>query len=172
MNYHGILSDTKAPQRGADYGYPTCFAAWDTSILPNNTNLRVGSQFVLNDLNTTNSDTNCSRTINPRLTFPAHTAPLDIKFKKDGSAAYVTFHGSWDRNPPDGYRLSKIAFGKDGIPVEGSESQHATVNVMWNTDVTTCPGSCFRPTALAFDSKDRLFMSSDQSNEIWIVGGT
>ncbi|CZR58524.1 related to L-sorbosone dehydrogenase [Phialocephala subalpina] len=172
MNYHGILNDTKSPQRGADYGYPTCFAAWDTSVLPTNTNLRIGSQFVLNDLNTTNTDSTCSGKANPRLTFPAHTAPLDMKFKKDGSAAYVSFHGSWDRAPPDGFRVSRIAFGKDGMPIEGSESKNSTVDVMWNTDNTKCPNGCFRPTAFAFDSKERLFMSSDQSNEIWIIGGT
>lgn len=41
----------------------------------------------------------CAVKTAPRLVFPAHTAPLDIKFKKDGSLAYVTFHGSWYANP-------------------------------------------------------------------------
>ncbi len=31
----------------------------------------------------------------PRLVFPSHTAPLEVKFKGDGSAAFVAFHGSW-----------------------------------------------------------------------------
>lgn len=36
-----------------------------------------------------------SDTEEPRLTFPAHTAPLDVKFLNDGSAAFISFHGSW-----------------------------------------------------------------------------
>ena len=92
LNYHGALADTKAKERGANYGYPECFAAWDPSVLPNNTNIKVGTQFVMNPALT---DTVCDNRIAPRLTFAAHTAPLDIKFKKDGLTAYITFHGSW-----------------------------------------------------------------------------
>lgn len=75
-----------------------------------------------------------------------------------------------DRNPPDGYRLSRIAF-KDGQPVEPSTSTTAAVNIMQNSNLGSCPNSCFRPTSMAWDSKDRLFMTSDTTGEIFIIGG-
>lgn len=76
-----------------------------------------------------------------------------------------------DRNPPDGYRLSRIAFSADGQPTAASTSTSAAVNIMQNSNVGSCPGSCFRPTGLAWDSKDRLFMTSDTTNEIFVIGG-
>jgi len=39
LNYHGVLNDTKSPQFGANYGYPTCIAARDPTILPVNTGI-------------------------------------------------------------------------------------------------------------------------------------
>jgi len=35
-----------------------------------------------------------------RLHFHAHTAPLDVKFNKNSTAAYIAFHGSWFVFPP------------------------------------------------------------------------
>lgn len=98
MNYHGVVNDTDAnPLQGMNYGYPGCVAAWEPSVL-SNANLQVGSQFVPNlpageDIAT--ADAGCDEFEAPRLVFPSHTAPLDIKFKEDGSAAFISFHGSW-----------------------------------------------------------------------------
>ena len=33
---------------------------------------------------------------------------------------------------------------------------------VWNKD-------CFRPAGLAFDAKGRLFMSSDETGELWVI---
>jgi hypothetical protein len=33
LNYHGTLNGT-GPEKGANYGYPECFAAWDPSVIP------------------------------------------------------------------------------------------------------------------------------------------
>jgi glucose/arabinose dehydrogenase len=93
MNYHGVFNDLTETQ-GGNYGYPLCFALWNTSI-PNVGNLEVGSQFTL-DPNSTINDTFCAtERIPPRLTFQAHMAPLDIIFLSNGTEAYVSFHGSW-----------------------------------------------------------------------------
>jgi hypothetical protein len=43
---------------------------------------------------------------------------------------------------------------------------------MSNQDVTKCPDTCFRPVGLAFDSKGRLFMTSDSTGEIYIITAT
>lgn len=75
-----------------------------------------------------------------------------------------------NRNPPDGYRLARIAF-KNGQPVEPSTSTTAAVDILTNADLSKCPGGCFRPVAAAIDKNDRLFMTSDSTGEIFYIGG-
>ena len=93
MNFHGFLNSSKTDQ-GGNYGYPYCFAVWNTNI-PNNASLETGNQMSLEQTSTSN-DTFCNEErVAPRLTFQAHMAPLDIKFNRDGTEAYISFHGSW-----------------------------------------------------------------------------
>lgn len=80
----------------------------------------------------------------------------------------MTFHGSWNRDEPAGYRLSVIAFA-NGQPVEPPDSASAAVPILSNQDNSACPGNCFRPVGLAFDSTGRLFMTSDSTGEIYVV---
>ncbi|KAF2019529.1 soluble quino protein glucose dehydrogenase [Aaosphaeria arxii CBS 175.79] len=168
LNYHGTLSGTSS-ERGANYGYPECFAAWDPSVIPNNQNIKVGTQFAIGSGN----DATCAQRVAPKLCFPSHTAPLSVGFNRNSTAAYITFHGSWNRQPPDGYRLSKVSIDPaTGMPTEPSTSSTAAINVMSNPSNGNCPSKCFRPVDLAFDAKGRLFMTSDSSNEVWVIGGT
>lgn len=167
LNYHGTLNGT-SPERGGNYGYPSCFAAWDPSVIPNNQNIKVGTQFAID----TGSDATCADRIAPKLCFPSHTAPLGVKFNPNSTAAYISFHGSWNRSPPDGYRLSKVNINPaTGMPTEPSTSTTAAINVMSNPNNANCPSRCFRPADVAFDVKGRLFMTSDSSSEVWIIGG-
>ncbi|KAI1408618.1 soluble quino protein glucose dehydrogenase [Hypoxylon sp. FL1857] len=176
MNYHGVIKDANNPLKGKNYGYPTCFAAWQTFE-----GVAIGSQFggvagtpfeQVTGRNTMADVDEFCRTERqgPRLVFPAHTAPLDIKFKEDGSAAYVSFHGSWDRTPPDGFRLGKIKFA-NGEPVANVSDTSAVEYILQNQDATRCPGQCFRPVGLAFDKEGRLFMTSDQTGELFVITG-
>ena len=168
LNFHGPINSTNT-RLGANFGYPNCYAVWDTASV---SGLARGSQMIQNAPSGSLTDSYCATTpLPPRLAFPAHTAPLDIKFRKDGKAAYVTFHGSWNRSPPDGYRVSRIEYGADGQPKEPSTSNTAAVNIMWNANNANCPSQCFRPVGLAFDSKDRLFMTSDSSGELFVITG-
>ena len=43
---------------------------------------------------------------------------------------------------------------------------------MANADNSKCPDQCFRPVGLAIDSKDRVFMSSDSTGEIYVLAKT
>lgn len=95
LNFLGYLNGTFSANQGANFGYPECFAAWNVSEIPNNAGLQVGSQFGIEIGNTTTNDTVCAARAAPRLTFQAHMAPLDILFNSDGTAAWITFHGSW-----------------------------------------------------------------------------
>ena len=168
LNFLGYLNGTHYAEQGANFGYPGCFSVWNASAIPNNTGLHVGSPFAIGTLNATNNDVGCAQTVPPRLTFEAHMAPLDIKFNPTGLTAWITFHGSWDRNAPSGYKLSAVEFAQ-GSPVEPSDSTTALIDVMTNANNSNCPDQCFRPVGLAWDSQGRLFMSSDATGEIWVV---
>ncbi|KAH7085395.1 hypothetical protein BKA63DRAFT_17080 [Paraphoma chrysanthemicola] len=174
LNFHGYVNanfTTVLPNSQTNHGYPECHAVWDPSVLPAplNTQLKVGDTIAHGTANTASV---CANRVPPKLCFPAHTAPLDIKFNPDMSAAYIAFHGSWNRSPADGYRLSRVAWNKaTGMPVEPVTSTTAALNIMFNANNANCPNSCFRPAGLAWDSKGRLFMTSDSTNEIWIIGG-
>lgn len=103
MNFHGFLNGTTAisssQEQGSNYGYPDCYAAWNTSIPDAPADLKVGEQFSAVDNGMLN-DTACrTEYVAPRLTFLPHQAPLDIVFAPDGTAAYITFHGS-SKDPP------------------------------------------------------------------------
>ena len=81
-----------------------------------------------------------------------------------------------DRNGSTGYKVSKIEFA-DGSPKAPPTSKTAVVDIMSNVDVSKCGqirpyvwnNDCFRPAGLAFDEAGRLFMSSDQTGEIWVI---
>lgn len=48
-----------------------------------------------------------------RLSFQAHSAPLDYKFDSWFTTMYVTFHGSLDRLQSTGCKLFSVSFTKD-----------------------------------------------------------
>ena len=61
------------------------------------------------------------------LELPAHASPIQLRFY-DGAAfpagyrgdAFVTLHGSWNRDPPNGYAVARLRFDDVGRP-EGYE---------------------------------------------------
>ncbi|KAL3420847.1 hypothetical protein PVAG01_07292 [Phlyctema vagabunda] len=167
MNYHGVLNSTD--NQGGNYGYPSCFAVWNTSI-PEAGDLRIGSQMRIDETaNDTITDAVCaSSTVSPRLTFQAHMAPLDIVFSANGTEAYVSFHGSWDRSDPVGYKVSSLAF-ENGEPVSAADSTTSTTDILVNADNGNCPENCFRPVGLALDGQQRLFMTSDSTGELYVL---
>ena len=169
MNFLGYLNGTKYTDEGRNFGYPYCFSAWVPSNIPDNANLTVGSPFAAGTENNTINDTYCAdQTVAARLTFQAHQAPLDIKFNNSGTEGWVTFHGSWDRTQPVGYKVSLIQW-ENGSPVAPASSNTSTTDIFANADNSKCPDNCFRPVGLAFDSQGRMFVSSDASGEIYVV---
>ena len=175
MNFHGYLNGSGANVQGKNYGYPYCYAVWQPSEIPRNSNLTIGKQFAIDAFVTLepvtfSQDSFCNDTVPPRLTFQAHMAPLDIKFNNSGTEAWVAMHGSWNRNVPSGYKLSVVAFNNEtGQPVPAANSDTGYADVLTNQDITDCPDHCFRPAGLAIDGQGRIFMSSDATGEIWVV---
>ncbi|KAI3398362.1 hypothetical protein diail_9454 [Diaporthe ilicicola] len=173
LNYHGRLNETGNTLQGANFGYPGCVAVWTPGDLSNSA-LKVGMHFVPNlasGQDAATADAGCTKFTAPKLTLPPHTAPLDIKFNKNATAAYISLHGSWDRNPPDGYRLVKVEFGADGQPTQPSTSTNTSTPVLSNTNTANCFSGCVRPVGLAWDPKGNLYMSSDTTNEIYVISG-
>ncbi|KAI4687634.1 uncharacterized protein J4E88_003225 [Alternaria novae-zelandiae] len=169
LNFHGYLNGTGSDVQGGNYGYPSCFTAWNRSEIPDFGGM-TGEAFAIGDQNATVNDTFCVEDrIAPRITFDAHMAPLDIKFNPDGTAAWVTMHGSWNREEPIGYKLSLVQFDGKGSPVELANSTTAATDIVSNPDLSACPDSCFRPVGLAWDTEGRLYMSSDSTGEIFVV---
>lgn len=154
------------------YGYPTCYTVFSPSIIPGS-NFTVGDQFVL-EPNSTFADATCKeRSVPARLALPAHSAPLDVKFNRNFSSLYVTLHGSWNRNPPVGFKVIQVPFNqaRTGFgPAAVGNATEMWEDVMWNESVEKCSTtSCFRPVSMAMDSRGRIYVSSDSPAEGEVV---
>ena len=94
LNFLGYLNGTATANQGKNFGYPHCFAVWEASEIPDNDGLGIGKQFAVLENSTLRDETCAEEYVPPRLTFPAHYAPIDLKFSAGGETAYVTFRGS------------------------------------------------------------------------------
>lgn len=150
------------------YGYPTCFTVFSPSVIPGQ-DFTMGDQFVL-EPNATFTDATCKeRSMAPRLALPAHSTPLDAEFNANLSSLYVTLHGSWNRNPPVGFKVIKVPFdqGDAGFgPAAVGNATEVWEDVLWNESVDKCSTtSCFRPVGMAVDGRGRIYVSSDSPAE-------
>jgi len=100
LNYHGTVesifsekADEALESKNRNYGYPFCYALWNTTDFPELGELKVGDQFMSNPDSKTGDQKCADEFISPRLTFQAHMAPLDIKFdpKNNGSRVFISF---------------------------------------------------------------------------------
>ncbi|PHH86458.1 hypothetical protein CDD83_10219 [Cordyceps sp. RAO-2017] len=174
LNLHGRPDDVHGPFYGRNYGYPACVTVFDPAGVGAYPGGAATGQPMAGDHMPANySDGWCRReTLAPRLTFDAHLAPLGLAFADDGSAAYISFHGSWNRRPGIGYRVSRVAFA-DGQPVHASDSRDAEEKLLWNADESLCPYRCFRPVGLAVGrGGDRIFVTSDATGELVLLTGS
>lgn len=75
-----------------------------------------------------------------------------------------------EANDEAGYKVSVVEFD-DGAPRAPSSSKTAAIDIFQNSDLKTCYANnvCIRPVSLAWDSKGRLFFSSDATGEIWMI---
>ncbi len=108
---------------GKQYGYPFCFTAARLAR-PDGGLFAPGTQVVSEIFPSPADDAWCAANSSPPTTFvQAHSAPLDITFFDHDDAAlparwrrgaFVTFHGSWDRSPPTGYKVVWVPFDASG----------------------------------------------------------
>ncbi|KAJ0164344.1 hypothetical protein CTA2_1209 [Colletotrichum tanaceti] len=133
--------------------------------------MNTGQQFTLTSSRTLIDTTCASSHVSPKLSFQAHTAPLDINFTLNGSDAFVTFHGSRNQDEPVIYKLSSIPF-TDEMSTELADSRTPLTDILTNADINDCPDNCFRPVGLAWNSRQRLFMTSDATGELSVLRRT
>jgi glucose/arabinose dehydrogenase len=104
----------------------------------------------------------------PDYALGAHTASLGLAFNHGaglaaafGNGAFVGQHGSWNRNPPSGYKVVFVPFA-DGHPAG------PPVDVL--TGFLSEQGEARgRPVGVAFDQSGALLVADDVGNIIWRV---
>lgn len=109
-----------------------------------------------------------ARALSPDYALGPHTASLGLTFYTADAfgAAYkngvfIGQHGSWNRNPPSGYKVIFIPF-KDGKPDGKPEN--------FLTGFLDAEGNAQgRPVGVAVDSKGALLVADDVGNVIWRV---
>jgi glucose/arabinose dehydrogenase len=106
--------------------------------------------------------------IAPDYALGPHTASLGLTFSRPGllpaalqNGAFVGQHGSWDRDPPSGYKVIFVPF-KDGQPAG------APVDVL--TGFLDASGHAQgRPVGVALDAQGALLVADDVGNTVWRV---
>ena len=110
----------------------------------------------------------CEKTQPPVLTYTAHSAPLDLLFygatqfpSEYRNDAFVTMRGSWNRNPPAGYKVVRIRY-QNGKPVAIDDF----ITGFLNQEGTTQFG---RPVGLAINLDGSLLFTDDTNGVIYRV---
>jgi glucose/arabinose dehydrogenase len=109
-----------------------------------------------------------AKAIAPDYALGPHTASLGFTFAKGEllpekyrSGAFIGQHGSWNRNPPSGYKVIFVPFA-DGKPSGQPE------DVL--TGFLNEKGDAFgRPVGVAIDAKGALLVADDVGNVVWRV---
>jgi len=89
-------------------------------------------------------------------------------------ANIVGLHGSWNRQPPTGYKVvvvpGSVGYDSSWSPDADITSTTGYYDILYNTDENACPGACFRPVGLAWNAAgDTLYVASDETGEVFAV---
>ena len=112
-----------------------------------------------------------ARAIKPDYALGPHTASLGLTFSDGAKALPATFasgafvgqHGSWNRNPPSGYKVIFVPFAA-GMP-SGQPVDVLTGFLSPNGDAQG------RPVGVIVDAKGGLLVADDVGNKVWRVTG-
>ena len=137
-----------APKKDLHFGYPACHGG--TLLDP---------EF--------GDDETCSDYTAPVWRFPAHVAPLGMRFytgtqfpAKYKNQLFVAQHGSWNRSDPQGYRIVLVHF-KNSTPVWSSVFAHG-----WLGSGGRASG---RPVDILQMNDGSLLVSDDQSGAVYRI---
>ncbi|HEY4305427.1 MAG TPA: PQQ-dependent sugar dehydrogenase [Gemmatimonadaceae bacterium] len=114
-------------QSATNYGWPNCYGD------------RTVDNFYSNQPAGTTKEELCPRTTAPVLGFQAHSAPIQMAFYTGTmfpadyrGDAFVAMRGSWNREPPSGYKLVRIHF-QNGQPVRFDDFVTGFISADHNT---------------------------------------
>ncbi|UUL81685.1 PQQ-dependent sugar dehydrogenase [Sphingomonas qomolangmaensis] len=139
---------------GGFYGWP--YSYWggytDTRVSPGRPDLR-------------------EYTRRPDYALGAHTASLGLAFADEvqlgqrfSRGAFIGQHGSWNREPPAGYKVVFVPFGANGYPVAGSKPIDVLTGFLNADDQARG-----RPVGVIGDRTGALLVADDVGNVIWRV---
>lgn len=107
----------------------------------------------------------------PDYAMGAHTASLGLVFSKGetlspafADGAFVGQHGSWNRNPPSGYKVVFVPFAANGRPT-GAKPVDVLTGFLTDDGKKTHG----RPVGVAIDGKGALLVADDGGNTVWRV---
>lgn len=110
-----------------------------------------------------------AKAIKPDYALSSHVAPLGMLFYTGNmlpqtyqGGVFISEHGSWDRSPLNGYKVSFVAF-KDGKPVGKPQS---VITGFVSRDEKELYGA---PVGLAQDNEGALIIADDVGNTVWRV---
>lgn len=110
-----------------------------------------------------------AKAITPDYAIASHVAPLGLMFYTGSNlpasyrgGAFVGEHGSWDRTPLSGYRVSFVRF-VDGRPIGKAQP---VVTGFYSADESTLYGA---PVGLAQGADGALLIADDVGNAVWSV---
>jgi glucose/arabinose dehydrogenase len=180
-------------EAGTHHGYPFCFVAQRINSIAPGTQVR--SEIFTGN---TRDDAWCQSTTNvakPITFMQAHTAPMDVIFflptlpagglpEKWRNGAFVSLHGSWNREPASGYRVIWVPFNADGTSPMPTNNGSTTT---FPSEVVLSGGSAsgsadgswnvsggeqnVRPVGIAISPIDgALYISSDSQGYLYRVG--
>lgn len=139
-------------QEGGFYGWPYSYFGQhvDSRVMPQRPDL-------------------VSKAIKPDYALGSHVAALGLLFSNDNAlpakyhgGAFISEHGSWDRSPLSGYRVTFIAF-QDGKPIGLPQP---IVTGFHSNDETQLYGA---PVGLALDKDGALLIADDVGDVVWRV---
>lgn len=115
----------------------------------------------------------CQATVPAKVEMQAHSAPLGLLFYQGTmfppeyrGDLFVTFHGSWNRSVPTGYKVVRIQLDEKGEPRGGPED----FITGWVRPGETRSGQWMgRPVGLLTGSDGALYVSDDASGTIYRV---
>lgn len=138
-------------KEGADFGWPICYGknVEDKSFSPNK---------------------GCKESVSSHIDLQAHSAPLGLAFISSSwpeeyrGDLLVSYHGSWNRSVPTGYKVVRIKLDEKGN-YEGVED----FITGWLDNVSSAEGALGRPVDLLFGSDGALYISDDKVGVIYSV---
>jgi glucose/arabinose dehydrogenase len=118
-------------------------------------------------------DYDCSKTIAPSVEMQAHSAPLGLLFYSGEmfpaeyrGNLFVTFHGSWNRSVPTGYKVVRIKFNDKGEP-QGPPEDFISG---WLRPGETKKGVWMgRPVGLVVGPDGAMYVSDDSAGVVYRV---